>query len=113
METLAELGKEWGYDIRAVYDGLSALEVARTFHPHLVLLDIGLPEIDGYEVARRLRQDASPAHVRLVALTGYGSAEDRERSREAGFDHHLTKPTDPQELERLLTTILVRSSPDG
>jgi CheY-like chemotaxis protein len=67
-----------------------------------VLLDIGLPGIDGYEVARRLRHQGGSAHIMLVALTGYGQDEDRRRAQEAGFDHHLTKPLDPAQLQQLL-----------
>ena len=105
-DTLVELGEEWGYELSAVYDGPSAIDAARAYCPQVVLLDIGLPGMDGYEVARRLRQEVSLAGIRLVAFTGYGSTEDRERTRQAGFDHHLTKPVDPQELENLLSALL-------
>ena len=70
--------------------------------PDVVLLDIGMPGMDGYEVARRLRADAGLRDVLLVALTGWGQEEDRRRTREAGFDHHLVKPADPAELRALL-----------
>ncbi|MCI0671478.1 MAG: ATP-binding protein [Myxococcaceae bacterium] len=109
-ETLAELLGIWGISVRAVHDGISALEEASQFDPEVVLLDIGLPRIDGFEVARRLR--SNPAHSRtlLIALTGYGQSEDRARAREAGFDHHLTKPVDLQVLGRLLSEV---SSPQS
>ena len=75
------------------------------FRPDVVLLDIGLPGMDGYEVARRLRAAARVGEVVLVALTGYGQEEDRRRSREAGFDRHLVKPVDPEELFRLVVGV--------
>lgn len=105
-DTLVELGTEWGYDFRATYNGHSALEIIRQFRPQVVLLDLGLPGMDGYEVARQLRRDPDLADIPLVALTGYGSADDRQRTREAGFSYHLTKPVSPQELEMLLATLL-------
>jgi CheY-like chemotaxis protein len=76
------------------------LEQALSFIPSIVLLDIGLPEMDGYEVARRLRAVTELSAVRLVAVTGYGRAEDRKRTREAGFDDHLTKPVDLSSVQR-------------
>jgi CheY-like chemotaxis protein len=105
-DTLADLGVDWGYAVRCAYDGLSAIELAREYRPQIILLDIGLPGLDGYEVARRLRAEPALNGVRLVAFTGYGSADDRERSQEAGFDHHLTKPVDPHELESLFFALL-------
>jgi PAS domain S-box-containing protein len=90
-----------GHDVTVAHDGPAALEAAGRVAPDIVLLDIGLPGIDGYEVARRLRHRFGAAPV-LVALTGYGQEEDRRLSREAGFDHHLTKPVEPAVLEKLL-----------
>jgi len=101
-DTLVELGTDWGYEMRAVYDGLSAVDAARELSPRIIVMDIGLPGIDGYEAARRIRGEPALAGVRLVAFTGYGSREDRQRTRDAGFDYHLIKPVDPEELERLL-----------
>lgn len=89
-----------GHHVRTVYSGSDALRAADDFQPQVVLLDIGLPDLDGYEVARRLR--ARLAKVRLIALTGYGRAEDRERSEAAGFDHHVLKPVDIDRLQSLL-----------
>jgi CheY-like chemotaxis protein len=91
-EMLALVLRTRGFEVALAVDGEQALALARAHPPHVVLLDIGLPGIDGYEVARRLR--AMPSSVRpvLVAVTGYGQPADRERSREAGFDHHLVKP---------------------
>jgi PAS domain S-box-containing protein len=89
-------------DVRVAYDGPSALDAAASFRPDVVLLDIGLPGMDGYEVARRLRARTEFAGTLLVALTGWGQDEDRQRSRDAGFDRHLVKPVDPDALLRLL-----------
>jgi CheY-like chemotaxis protein len=86
------------------YSGQSALETAALYLPDVVLLDIGLPEIDGYEVARRLRQDPKTKHVLLIAVSGYGQGTDRERSRDAGFDAHMVKPVDPEEIQRILAS---------
>lgn len=91
-----------GNDIRTAHDGLEAVEVAEAFHPEFVLLDIGLPKMNGYEVARRIRQQAWGGEVILVALTGWGQDEDRHRSQEAGFNFHLVKPVALAALEELL-----------
>jgi signal transduction histidine kinase/CheY-like chemotaxis protein len=97
---LAEALEAFGYRTAVAHDGASALEVASAFAPHVALLDIGLPVMDGYELAQRLRE--RHADLTLFALTGYGQPEDRERSRQAGFLEHLTKPLDLDELSRLL-----------
>ncbi len=91
-----------GQEVRAAYDGPSALARAGDFRPQMVFLDIGMPGMDGYEVARRLRRQAGPNGVVLVALTGWGQDEDRRRSEEAGFDRHLVKPVEPEALEAIL-----------
>ena len=91
-----------GHVAEAVYSASAALKRAASFAPEVVLLDLGLPEMDGYEVARRLRQRPAFVGVRIVALTGYGQSEDLRRSREVGFDDHLTKPVDFAALERVL-----------
>jgi CheY-like chemotaxis protein len=91
-----------GHDARAVFDGTSAIQIAPAFRPDVVLLDIGMPGLDGHTVARRLREDEATRGAYLVALSGWGQVEDRTRSREAGFDEHLVKPADPHQLERLL-----------
>lgn len=83
-----------GHEIRIAHDGPSALETSRGFRPDVVLQDIGMPGMDGYEVARRMRRDPATAGAMLVAITGYGRDEDRREARDAGFDHHLTKPAD-------------------
>jgi PAS domain S-box-containing protein len=100
--TLAMLLRYQGHEVETAYDGVTAIERAQAAHPSLVLLDIGLPRIDGYEVARRLRAAPATRNSLLVAMTGYGQEEDRRRSREAGFDHHLVKPIDPQVLPQIL-----------
>jgi len=100
--TLGELLELWGHEVRVAYDGQAAIETATTYRPEVVLLDIGLPRMDGYEVARRLRQDIGLSQTVLIALTGYGQEEDRRLSREAGFDFHFTKPIDFTVLQQLL-----------
>jgi len=101
-ETLAELAEIWGFEVETAYDGLAALKRAGEWEPGLLFLDIGMPGLNGYEVARRLRQDHRFIDATFVALTGYGQAEDIERSKAAGFDHHLVKPVDIGKLELLL-----------
>ena len=100
-EALAELLRLYGHEVDVAADGLTALDLAVLHPPQIALLDIGLPGIDGYELARRLR-DRLGRTVTLVAMTGYGQADDRRRSREAGFDHHLVKPVDPARLMQIL-----------
>ena len=94
-----------------VFSGQAALEAARRFCPDVVLLDIGMPGMDGYEVARHLRAADETADATLIALTGWSQASDRERSREAGFDHHLSKPVDIGALQRLIASGRVREPP--
>src|SRR5207302_1843494 len=103
-ESLALLLQLARHEVQIALDGSAALEVARTFRPEVVLIDIGLPDMNGYEVARHLRNWPELAGARLVAITGYGQEEDRRLSLEAGFSQHLTKPVDPEELLRLLET---------
>ncbi|MFN3649439.1 MAG: PAS domain S-box protein [Armatimonadota bacterium] len=104
-ETLGDLLSLWGYEVETAYSGPEALEIARVFRPDAVLLDIGLPGMDGYEVARRLRGDPELASACLLAMTGYGQEEARRRSHEAGFDQHLVKPVDPELLRKLLAPV--------
>jgi signal transduction histidine kinase len=94
-----------GAEVRVVYDGASALASAAGWIPSAVLLDLGMPVIDGWEVARRIRRDPVLRHIKLIALTGWGQDEDRERTESAGFDHHITKPVDFDSLHRLLASI--------
>ncbi len=103
-ESAAALLSIWGHEVRTVHDGLSVLRQVEAFRPDIVLLDIGLPGKSGYDVARELRaQPASPVRL-IAAMTGYGQAEDRQRSAEAGFDVHLTKPLDLEQLRDLLVS---------
>ena len=101
-DTLAVLLGTGGNDVRVCYDGPAALAEAEGFRPDLVILDIGMPGMDGYEVARRLRQMPDVRETSLVALTGWGQDSDRRRTREAGFDHHLVKPVDMATLDQVL-----------
>ena len=104
-----------GHEVRKALDGQSAITAALSYRPDVVLLDLGLPVVSGLDVARELRQHEAVAHAWLVALTGWGQEEDRRQTMDAGFDHHLTKPTDPEELENLLAGIAAqrpRGSPN-
>ena len=94
----------WGHETRAAADGPAALQEAASYRPDVILLDIRLPGLNGYEVARRVRADPATARATLVAATGYGTNADRAEARRAGFDHHLLKPFDLGELERLLAS---------
>jgi signal transduction histidine kinase/CheY-like chemotaxis protein len=91
-----------GHEVELAASGADGLQAARSFHPEVVLCDLGLPGMNGYEVATALRKDPSTSSARLIAVTGYGRDEDRRRSKEAGFDLHLTKPVDPAQLQALL-----------
>jgi signal transduction histidine kinase len=104
-ESLAMLLRFNGHEVRLAFDGPGALDAAVAFLPELVLLDIGLPGMDGFEVARRLRTGSNAREVLLVAMTGYSQEEYQRKSREAGFDYHLVKPVDPRVLEELLAQI--------
>jgi PAS domain S-box-containing protein len=101
-DSMATLLRLWGHQTWSAHDGYAALALASEHAPQIVLLDIGLPGMDGYEVAHKLRELDGTQRSVLVAVTGYGQAEDRLRSREAGFDHHLVKPVDIDALRRLL-----------
>jgi CheY-like chemotaxis protein len=101
VASLRTLLKAWGYESWSALDGQAALDVAELWPPDVVLLDLALPGMSGYDLARQLRHN-SPSGLCLICMSGYGTEVDRERSREAGFDHHLLKPTDPGELQRLL-----------
>jgi len=104
-DSLAMLLDLSGHETRAAYSGLAALDVVRGFVPDVAFLDLGLPGMDGHELARRFRQDPTLGAVTLVALTGWGSPDDRQKTRAAGFDHHVTKPAETAEVERLLGSI--------
>jgi PAS domain S-box-containing protein len=93
-----------GHEVQVAFTGPEGVQAATAWEPDVILCDIGLPGLDGYGVARQLRRHPATAGVRLLALTGYGREEDKRRTREAGFDHHLVKPADPEELLRLLAS---------
>lgn len=104
-ESMTMLFELWGHEVVCVYDGRAALETAARYRPDAVFLDIGLPGMDGYEIAERLRELPESEHTVLVAITGYGQDEDRRRSRNAGIDHHLVKPVAPNTLQKLLDSL--------
>jgi len=96
-----------GHDVETAKDGASALLMWKSFRPHVILLDIGLPDMDGWDVAGQIRKTSDDRRPVLIALSGYGTAADHQRSREAGIDLHLVKPIDPQELFEILAKIRV------
>lgn len=100
-QSLAMLLDVEGYDVRMAHDGLAAVKTADEFHPDVALLDIGLPHMSGYDVARHIREHQG-ADVVLVAITGWGTSEDIKRSMDAGFNHHFTKPADPERLKEII-----------
>ena len=102
-----------GQEVETAHDGQQALELARTYQPDIVLLDIGLPVMDGYEVARLCRQDPRLQKITLVAMTGYGKDEDKQRSQEAGFNAHLVKPVNLEDLQLLLQHTSTDTSNDS
>jgi CheY-like chemotaxis protein len=101
-DLMAVLLRLQGHEVEVAHDGYCALEIAAKFEPEVVLLDIGLPGLNGYDVAKQLRQMKLRRPQCLIAMTGYGSDEDRQRTEEAGFDHHIVKPIEPAELNKLL-----------
>jgi CheY-like chemotaxis protein/two-component sensor histidine kinase len=104
-DTLAMMLEVFGNDVRVARDGEEAVSIAQSFHPEAILLDIGMPRLNGYEACERIRELAHGVKPVIVALTGFGQQEDRERSRAAGFDHHLVKPVDPQVLEKVVSAV--------
>jgi CheY-like chemotaxis protein len=104
-KSIAILLRTLGHDARVAHDGASAIQAALEFVPQVMLLDIGLPIIDGFQVAKRIRQEASLENIVVVALTGYGQESDRQRTREAGFNHHLVKPADFANVQSILSAV--------
>ena len=98
----AMLLKSWGYEVLTAYSGEEALQAADGFKPHIILLDIDMPDMDGYETARRIRGNPALQDVRLVSVTGYGHDIDLAYWREAGFDDSLVKPVEPDDLKQVL-----------
>jgi PAS domain S-box-containing protein len=107
-DSIAAILETSGHEVEVAYSAQKALEMAVEYQPDIVLLDIGLPDMDGYEVAKRLRQTPELKEMRLIAITGYGQQSDRQRSREAGFDEHVVKPVECQKLEELLASLIKR-----
>jgi CheY-like chemotaxis protein len=101
-DSLALLFRCWGHEVRVAYNGPEAIADAAVHRPDVVVLDIGMPGMTGYQVARRLREQPVSRQAFLVAVTGFGQDDDRRRAREAGFDCHLTKPVDPETLRELV-----------
>jgi CheY-like chemotaxis protein len=99
-DSLSMLLKLSGHDIKVARTGGEALTVAGQFRPEIGIIDIGMPDMDGYEVAQRIRHEAWGEHMTLIAVTGWGQADDKRRALAAGFDRHMTKPVDPEDLER-------------
>ena len=102
-EMLRTVLNVWGHQVEVAADGAQGVRKALDWQPEVAVVDIGLPLLDGYEVARRVRA-ALHGRIRLIALTGYGTPEDRAQALASGFDVHLTKPADPEELRRLVST---------
>jgi CheY-like chemotaxis protein len=103
-ESAAMVLRLWSHDVRVAFNGADALALMDEYDPDIVLLDIGLPGITGYELARRIRAQPRFENTVLVAVTGYGQEGDRLRSQHAGFDHHLTKPMHPSKLQEIMAT---------
>jgi CheY-like chemotaxis protein len=110
-DALAMLLDLLGHEVVIAHDGLAAVESVERTCPDVMLVDIGLPGIDGFEVARRVRAHEHGKRVLLVALTGYGRDDDKERTRAAGFDHHLTKPVQLDALQGLVATVAGEQAP--
>jgi CheY-like chemotaxis protein len=106
--SLALILELMGNEVRTAHDGLQAVQLAEVFRPELVLLDIGMPELNGYEACRRIRARPYGQEAVVAALSGWGQDEDKRKSRAAGFDHHLTKPLQPGDLEALLASAAAR-----
>jgi two-component system, chemotaxis family, CheB/CheR fusion protein len=104
-DVVAELARSLGHEVAVAPDGPTALDCVAAFRPEIALIDVGLPGMSGYELARRIREMPSMKEVLLVAVTGYGSDDDRRMALEAGFSLHLVKPVDPDRLETILATL--------
>lgn len=108
VESFSILLNASGHNVRTAYDGPAAVQAALDYQPDIALLDIGLPGLDGYQVAKRIRQEPALKNVVLVALTGYGQDSDRQTSFQAGFDHHLVKPARLEQLTQILAMVAER-----
>jgi len=108
-ESLAELLTIMGHEVRTAHDGEAGVAAAAEFRPELILMDLGMPKLDGYEAARRIRAEPWGSKPFLVALTGWGADHDRQRTHDAGFDRHLVKPVDPDALTRIIKVLPIES----
>jgi len=99
------LFKAYGHEVRMAHNGLAVLRTAAEFNPHVIVLDIGLPGLNGYDVAKQIREQPEGKNIVLIALTGYGQDSDRQASADAGFNHHLVKPANFDQLLKILTTV--------
>ncbi len=104
-DSLCVLLQMWGHEARVAYDGVAGLEIARAWQPDCLLLDIGMPRLDGYALAKQVRQEPGLAQAKLIAMTAYSGEDHARRAREAGFDLHLIKAADPAELEKALASL--------
>jgi CheY-like chemotaxis protein len=104
-ESLTMLLRLYGAEVRDVNDGESALQTLSSFHPSVIFLDIGMPGMDGFEVASEIRKRTDGQDVTIVALTGWGQDEDRQRTRDSGFDHHLVKPAELSDLQAIMASV--------
>jgi DNA-binding response OmpR family regulator len=102
-DSLAMVLELEGHEVRTAGDGIAGLQLVGEFAPQAVILDIGLPLLNGYEVARCIRHDHHNTDILLIAVTGWGQQQDKQAAEDAGFDHHFTKPVDPRELQRVLS----------
>jgi two-component system CheB/CheR fusion protein len=109
-DSLALLLGLWGYDSEVCYDGPSALETARAYRPQVALLDVAIPRMDGFEVARRLRSVPQLARTVLIAISGYGRESDISRARAVGFSYYLLKPVEPEDLRELMGRVASRAA---
>lgn len=109
-DTLALLLKIKGYDVRSAYDGKEAFEIASQFFPAVAVLDIGMPVSNGFQTAQAMRKQPWGEHMILIAATGWGEASDRQKTREAGFDHHLVKPLDSTKLLEILSALAKKAA---
>jgi CheY-like chemotaxis protein len=103
-DSLSMLLELAGHEVRVAHHGRAALSLAQAFRPDVALLDIGMPDLSGYEVAQELRREPWGRGIQLIALTGWGQEKDRQQALEAGFNQHLTKPIDPDQLEALISS---------
>jgi CheY-like chemotaxis protein len=104
-DSLAMILTALGHEVHVAYDGAAALDAANTLHPEVVLLDIGMPTMNGYDVASRIREQPWAGQACLIALTGWGQDDDKDRARSAGFDHHLVKPLELDRIQQILAEL--------